>query len=209
MWDTLVSHSWETLWYDTHSCGALLQNTLVGHSCTTLWWETLVRHSCLALLRNTLVGHSCLSLLWETLVGHSAEQSCRTLLWDTKLYVTLVERARRTLWADTVVLQVCKTSVTYETSSAVHARSHANPNVAATFTSTTTRNLAIPCACHGNLLVHTSNAHKAQMPRNVISATPRNLTTPSACHENCTSTPQSPQEVLHLPRKVTTLYYIM
>ena len=48
-------------------------------------------------------------------------------------------------------------------------RSHANPNGTATFTSTTTHNLTIPCACH----------------------------------ENCTSTLQSPHEVLRLPRKVT------
>ena len=54
-------------------------------------------------------------------------------------------------------------------------RSHANPNVTATFTSTTT---------------HTS-------------LTPRNLTIPCACHENRTSTLQNPHEVLRLPRKVT------
>ena len=48
-------------------------------------------------------------------------------------------------------------------------RSHANPNGTATFTSTTTHNLTIPCACH----------------------------------ENCTSTLQSPHEVLRLPRKAT------
>ena len=92
-------------------------------------------------------------------------------------------------------VKVCKTSVSYETSSKSQAetpigahthhaalpssfvipappnniRSHANPNVTATFTSTTTHNLTIPCACH----------------------------------ENRTSTPQSPHEVLRLPRKVT------
>ena len=39
-------------------------------------------------------------------------------------------------------------------------RSHANPNATATFTSTTTHNLTIPCACHESFRVHTSNAHK-------------------------------------------------
>ena len=83
-------------------------------------------------------------------------------------------------------------------------RSHANPNVTATFTSTTTHNLPIPCACHESFRVHTSNAHKVlRLPRNVTSVTHRNLTIPCACHENPTSTPQNLHKVLRLPRKVT------
>ena len=59
-------------------------------------------------------------------------------------------------------------------------RSHADPNVTATFTSTTTHNLTIPCACHESFRIHTSNAHKVlRLPRNVTSVTPRNLTIPS------------------------------
>ena len=82
-------------------------------------------------------------------------------------------------------------------------RTHANPNVTATFTSTTTHNPTIPCACHESFRVHTSNAHKVLcLPRNVISVTPRNLTIPCACHETRTSTPQNPHKVLRLPRKV-------
>ena len=47
-------------------------------------------------------------------------------------------------------------------------RSHANPNGTATFTSTTTHNLTIPCACHESFPIHTSNAHKVlRLPRNV------------------------------------------
>ena len=77
-----------------------------------------------------------------------------------------------------------------------NTRSHANPNVTATFTSTTTHNLTVPCACHESFRVHTSNAHKVlHLPRNVTSVTPRNFTTPCACHENRTSTPQSPDKV--------------
>ena len=85
------------------------------------------------------------------------------------------------------------------------AHSHANPNVTATFTSTTTHNLTIPCACHESFRVHTSNAHKVlRLPRNVTSVTHRNLTIPCACHENrTTSTPQKPHKVVRLPRKVT------
>ena len=83
-------------------------------------------------------------------------------------------------------------------------RSHANPNVTATFTSTTTHNLPIPCACHESFRIHTFNAHKVlRLPRNVTSVTPHNLTIPCACHENRTSTPQKPHKVLRLPRKVT------
>ena len=123
-------------------------------------------------------------------------------------------------------VKVCKTSVSYETSSKSQAetsigahtsrsrfaipappnniRSHANPNVTATLTSTTTHNLTNPCACHESLRVHTSNAHKVlRLPRNVTSVTPRNLTIPCACHENCASTPQNLHKVPRLPRKVT------
>ena len=83
-------------------------------------------------------------------------------------------------------------------------RSHANPNVTATFTSTTTHNLTIPCACHESFRVHTFNARKVlRLPRNVTSVTPRNLTIPCPCYENRTSTPQNPHKVLRLPRKVT------
>ena len=50
-----------------------------------------------------------------------------------------------------------------------NARSHANRNVTATFTSTTTRNLTIPCACHENLHFHApQNPHKVlRLPRKV------------------------------------------
>ena len=52
-------------------------------------------------------------------------------------------------------------------------RSHANPNVTATFTSTITHDLAIPCACHESFRIHTSNVHKVlRLPRNVTSVTP-------------------------------------
>ena len=101
-------------------------------------------------------------------------------------------------------VKVCKASVSYETSSKSQAETHANPNVTATFASTTTHNLTIPCTCHESFRVHTSNARKVlRLPRNVTSVTPRNLTIPCACHENRTSTPQSPHKVLRLPRKVT------
>ena len=124
-------------------------------------------------------------------------------------------------------VKVCKTSFSYETQTSskgqaetpigAHtsrspakqfrdsspSKQHANPNVTATFTSTTTHNLAIPCACRKPFRVHTSNAHKVlRLPRNVTSVTPRNLTIPCACHENRTSTPQNPHKVLRLPRKV-------
>ena len=48
-------------------------------------------------------------------------------------------------------------------------RSHANPNVTATFTSTTTHNLTLPCACHDN------GASTPQNPRKVLRL-PRKVT---------------------------------
>ena len=117
-------------------------------------------------------------------------------------------------------VKVCKTNVSHETSSKSPAETpigaHTSRSPAkqfrdsspskqhphtrqsqctATFTSTTTHNLTIPCACHESFRIHTSNAHKVlRLPRNVTSVTPRNLTIPCACHENRTSTPQNPQK---------------
>ena len=108
------------------------------------------------------------------------------------------KRAFRTRLPPKVTRQVSKTSVSYETSSKSHTsslqnerfvrdflqKSHVmapkrafrtrlpqkltNPNVTATFTSTTTHNLTIPCACHESFRVHSSNAHKVlRLPRKV------------------------------------------
>ena len=147
--------------------------------------------------------------IWDTLLGHS----CGTLLLQ-KSRCEAARRAFRTRLPPKVTRQVSKTSVSYETSSKnctsrlqnerfVRDRSHANPNVTATFTSTITHDLTIPCACHKSFRIHTSNAHKVlRLPRNVTSVTPRNLTISCACHENHTSTPQNQHKVLCLPRKV-------
>ena len=64
-------------------------------------------------------------------------------------------------------------------------RSHANPNVTATFTSTTTHNLTIPCACHESFPIHRSNAHKSTAPATI-------------CHLPHTS---QPHDSLRLPRE--------
>ena len=90
-----------------------------------------------------------------------------------------------------------------------YTRSHANPNVTATFTSTIPHDLTIPCACHESFRIHTSNARKVlRLPRNVTSVTPRNHTISCTCHENRTSTRQNQHKVLRLPRKVTTSSHV-
>ena len=66
-----------------------------------------------------------------------------------------------------------------------NTRSHANPNVTATFTSTATHNLTIPCACHESFRIHTSNARKSTAPA-------------TKCHLRHTS---QPHNSLRLPRK--------
>ena len=85
-----------------------------------------------------------------------------------------------------------------------NTRSHANPNVTATFAFDIARNLTFP-ARH-EICTSTSNTHKVlRLPRHATSATPRNLTIPCACHETCTSTPQILHKALRLrlPQKVT------
>ena len=121
-WDTLVGHS-------GHSCRALLSETLLGHSCGTLLWATLVGHSCRALL----VGHSYRTLSWDTVKGHSCARlppkvtrqvsSKTSVSYETssiflqKSHVKSPKRAFRTRLPQKVTGQVCKTSVSYETSS--------------------------------------------------------------------------------------------
>ena len=240
-WDTLVGHSSETLFWDTlvgHSCGTILSDTLVGHSCGSLLRDTLVGHSHATLLWVTLLGHSCRTLLWDTLVGHScgtlsgrasphgtatSRTSCRHTIcphtagvsYETfsksHAYSLQNERFVRDFLKNSHV-KVCKTSVSYETSSKSQAetpigahthtsrspakqfrdsspstRSHANPNVTATVASTTTHRLA----------------KALRLPRNVTSVTPRNFTIPCTCHENRTSAYPKTHKVLRLPRKVT------
>ena len=107
----------------------------MGHPRRTLLSDGLVGHSCGTLLRGILVGHTCRALSWGAILW--------TLLWDTLVrypyLVGLVGHSAKQF---------------RDSTSPNNARTHASPNVTATRTSTATRNLTIPCACH------TSNAPK-------------------------------------------------
>ena len=207
----------------------------MGHSCRTLLWDTLVGHTLHTRLPPKVTLRGCkTSVSYETSSKSHApslknERFVRDFLQKSHVKSLQNERFVRDFLQKSHV-KVCKTNVSYETSSKSQAetphrsthitqpcqavsrfqlppnntRSHANPNVTATFTSTTTHNLPIPCACHESFRVHMSNAHKVlRLPRHVTSVTPRNLTIPCACHKTRTSTPQKPHQVLRLPRKVT------
>ena len=125
-----------------HSCGTHLSDTLARHTCETLLWDTHVGHSYGTLLWDTLVGRSCGALLWDTLAGHSlwdtlVGHSCRALFvrdFLQKSHVKSPKRAFRTRLPPKVVsslqnerfvrdflqnshVKVCKTSISYETSS--------------------------------------------------------------------------------------------
>ena len=79
---------------------------------------------------------------------------------------------------------------------------HANPNVTATFTSTTTHNLTILCAT--NLSTSTRLTRTKYCACHEMSP-PSHLAT---SHKNRTSTPQNPHKVLRPPRKVTISYHV-
>ena len=226
-----MGHSCGTLTRDTlvgHSCRTLLWDTPVGHSGGTLLWDTVVGSSCGTLLSDTL------SLKNERFVRDFLQKShvkSPKRAFRTRLSPKVTCQAPKTSVSyETSKTHISKSAKrTFRTrlppkvqrihpsehthhaalpsSFAIPAppndtRSNANPK--ATFTSTTTHNLPIPCACHESFRVHTSNARKVlRLPRNVTSVTHRNLTIPCACHENPTSTPQNPHKVLRLPRKVT------
>ena len=74
------------------------------------------------------------------------------------------------------------------------------PIFLATFTSTSTRNLTIPCACHENLHLDACNTHYAchdPPPHLATSQSPAPATT-----INCTPTPQNTHKVLCLQHHI-------
>ena len=90
--DTLVRHSYLTLFSDTLTWHFLL-DILVRHSYLTLFWDTLTCHFC----KTPLTWHSCKTLALDT--------SCSTLLLDTSsgtlLLDTLTWHSSGTLFLDT------------------------------------------------------------------------------------------------------------
>ena len=98
----------------------------MGHSCGTLLWDTFVGHSCRTLLPDTLAGHPYGTPLWDSIVGH-----CRIMLWDTSSLQSerfvrdflQINASFRTRLPQKLTFRVCKTSVSYETSSKSHVSS--------------------------------------------------------------------------------------
>ena len=174
-------------------------------------------HSCGALLPNTLVGHSCRTL---------DERFARDFLKYSHL--KSAKQAFRTRLLPKVRRQVCKTSVSYETSSKSHAsslqserfvrdflqksnvKSSGKPMGAHDSSPSKQRPLTRQSQCQSDIhLHHSSRPHDSLcLPRNVTYDTPRNLTIPCACHENRTSINPKPHKVLRLSRKVTISYHV-
>ena len=203
-----------------HSCRTLLPDTLKGHSCGTLLYETLVGYSCRTLLWDTSSKSHTSSLQNERFVRDFLQKShvkspkrafrarlppkltCQSLP-NEDFVRDFLQKSSGSTHQSTHIMQPCQAVSRFQSLQTTPAQTPI-PNVTATFTSTTTHNLPIPCTGHESFRVHTSNAHKVlRLSRNVTSVTHRNLTIPCACHENPTSTPQNPHKVLRLPRKVT------
>ena len=126
------------------------------------------------------MGHSCRTLLWGTLRTRLPPKlTCQSLQNEH-----FVRVKRKHPLEHTHTHHAALPSSFASPAPPNNTRSHANPTVTATFTSTTTHDLTIPCACH-------------EM------SPPSHLATSPFCHENRTSTPQNPHKVLRLPRKVT------
>ena len=125
-----MGHSCETLLWDT--LVGHLQDTLVGHSCTELlWdtlWDTLVGHSCRTLLRDSPVGH-CISLARRARspqrVARAPDKAHSRLHFAHSTRAISAEGCASSLQNERFVrdflknshVKVCKTSVSYETSS--------------------------------------------------------------------------------------------
>ena len=137
------------------------------------------------------MGHSCRTLLWDTLVGHSSYET------SSKSHTSSLQNERfvRDFLQNSHV-KVCKTSISYETSSKSQAETpigaHTSRRPAKQFRESSpskqhpfTRQSHVTATfSHESFRVHTSNAHKVlRLPRNVTSVTPRNLTIPCACDE--------------------------
>ena len=150
------------------------------------------------------MGHSCRTLLWDTVAGpfrtrFPPKVTCQvpktSVSYETSSKTHMSKSAKRTFRTRLPPKVQIKTPIGAHTHHAAlpssfaipapsnDARSHANPNVTATFTSTTTHNLPIPCTCHESVL---------RLPRNVTSVTPRNLTIPCPCHFHTSKAAQSP-----------------
>ena len=183
-----------------HHSLRLPRDTLKGHSCGTLLYETLVGYSCRTLLWDTLVGHSCgTRQVSKTGVSYETSSKSHASSLQNERFVrdflqnshVKIKREFRTRLPPKVQRQHPSEHTHHAALPSSFAtpappnntRSHANPNVTATFTSTTTHDLTIPCACHESFRIHTSNAHKVlRLPRQVTSVTPRNLTISCAYH---------------------------
>ena len=182
LWDTFVGHSWWTLLCGTatevsknqpsHLKAGVLHKTSSKSHTSRLQNEHCARDC----FQNSLVKSP--KRAWRTRFSQKTHTSS---LYHERFVRDVLQKSRVQSH-----VKVSKPSISHETSSKSqagkpigarthqaalpssfaipappnNARPHANPNVTATFTSTTTRNLTVPCACHKNLLVHTSNTHK-------------------------------------------------
>ena len=190
LWDTLVGHSCRTLLWDTligHSCGTLLWDTHTGHSCGTLYLGQSCRTHASRLQDERFVrdflqkSHvkspkrafltrlppkvtrqvSKTSVSYETCskthMSKSAKQAFRTRLPPKVKRKHPSEHTHHAALPSSFAIPAPPNKT----------RSHANPNVT-TFTSTTTHNLTILCACHENRTSTPQNPHKVlRLPRNL------------------------------------------
>ena len=183
----------------------------MGHSCRKLLWDK--SHSRLHFVHSTrrISAEGCARMgqiaLWpafRTLDTHDLRRGLRVkspkrafrTRRPQKLTRDFLQKSSGNTHRSTHITQTLPSSFAIP-APPNNVRSHANPNVTATFASTTTHNLTIPCTCHESFRVHTSNAYKVlRLPRNVTSVTPRNLTIPCACpresHFHASKPAQSP-----------------
>ena len=192
-----------------HSCGTLSWDTLVGHSCRTLLWDSLhfARSTrAISAERCARVGQIALSPTFRSLDTRdlrgglrvkSPKRAFRTRLSQKTHTSKSAKRAFRTRLPPKVKRKHPSEHTHHAalpSSFAIPAppnnvRSHANPNVTATFTSTTTHDLTIPCARHESFHIHTSNGHKVLRSRFPAPATKIALpclkarANSCACHE--------------------------
>ena len=153
------------------------------------------------------MGHFCGTLLWDTLVGYSSEtlQVGKSFARDF-LKSSHVESAKRA-FRTRLPQEVCKASVSYETSSKSHASSLQNEHFVRDFLLTSHAKVS-----NTSISYETSSKSQAGVPVTAhtssspaTSTATRNLTIPCACQETFRIHTSDAHKVLRLPRNVTSI----
>ena len=161
------------------------------HSCRTLLWGTAPKLAFLAIAKIWQLPHVATTFAKDTFARKNLEcVSCLVcflrgsgvLVFLQESHVKSAERAFRTRLPQKLTLQVCKASVSYNSSSKIHASSRQNKHSVRDFLQQSSWEAGSPIGAH----THT-HTHQAALPSSFAIPAPPNNTRPHA-NPNVTAT---------------------